>query len=82
MTTTIGIRTTRRGGPHESLTGVDAPPIAAIAIAAAAEIELGRDVCVHPVPFTRYGGAGVGCVRVDGRLELEGEVRLEGPGYG
>ena len=47
-------RTTRWRGPyHKLLTSVDAPRVAV-----GAEVELGRDVCVHPVPFTRYRCAG------------------------
>ena len=70
-------RPTRRGGPyHKLLTSVDAPRVAA-----GAEVELGRDVCVHPVPFARYGCAGVVWARVSGLLGFAGEVGLECSAY-
>ena len=73
------ITITHWGAMRESLTSVDTPPVVATAVA---KVELGWDVCVDPVPFTRYGCAGIVWVRVDGLAGLEGEVGLEGPGYG
>src|SRR5229473_8283506 len=70
-------RTTCRGSPyHESLASVDGPPVTI------AEVEFRRDVCVHPVPFARYGRMGVVWARVGGLLGLAGEIGLEGSGYG
>jgi len=58
--------------PREPLARVDAPPIA----------ELGRHMCVHPVPLSRDGSARRGGVRVHRLLPAPREVRLEGARYG
>lgn len=65
-----------RGPYHKSLTSVDGPRATA-----GVEVELGRDVCVHPVPFARYSCVGVVWARVGGLLMLAGEVGLECSGY-
>ena len=67
----LGLLVRAIGAPPESLTGVDAPPVA----------ELGPHVRLHPIPLACDGGAGGVGVGVHSLLTVPREVRLKGARY-